>query len=120
LALSCFIALPLGFIAIAFVIKKSKKIFSSRQKDMANTNSKIEETFTGIQVVKLFNLENKQNKQFDVFNQNLKKTSRQSIFYGSVFMAIMSFVGNLGYAIVGLVCALLAFSSATVEQGVIE
>jgi ATP-binding cassette subfamily B protein len=107
---------PIGFFAVFIIIKISGKYFISQQRDLGAVNGKVEETFTGLEVVKLFNLEDIQQKQFYSFNNKLVNSNYKSMYYGSMFDVIMNFTAVFGHAVVVLACALLAIFSSTTEE----
>ena len=56
---------------MAIVLKKSQKYFFQRQENIGKLNGHIEEIYSGLNVVKVYNGVEDSNKQFDLFNKEL-------------------------------------------------
>ncbi|GMO16160.1 MAG: ABC transporter ATP-binding protein [Mycoplasmoidaceae bacterium] len=113
LALSCLVAIPIGFISMGLIVGFSKKYFTKRMTCLAKLNSNVEESYTGITIIELFNLKEHKRKDFSIDNQSLQTVDRKAAFFGSVHMNIFAFTATLGNIVVGLVTALLAIKDAT-------
>lgn len=98
----------IGFSFSLIFMTKSQKYFIQNQKNLGDLNAHIEETYTGHNVVQLFNAKNNTQKEFDKVNKKLYATGWKSQFISGVMMPIMNFVGNLGYVAVCVVGAVLA------------
>lgn len=101
--------LPLSFFIIKFVVNFSQKYFISQQSNIANINSSIEESFSGFNVVKAYNLEEKFIYKFEELNNKLKISTLKSQFFSSINMPILNFINNLAYAIITIFGAYLTF-----------
>lgn len=94
--------LPLTMILLGFVIKKSQKYFNRQQDYLGKINSKIEESFSGQNVIRANNGEKYEISEFEKINNKLYNTGWKSQFFSSIMMPIMMFVGNLGYVVVAI------------------
>lgn len=72
----------------------SSKYFKKQQKAIGQANGYIEEMIEGQKVVKVFCHEDAVKNEFDVLNQNLRRSATNANFYANVIMPIM---GNLTY-----------------------
>lgn len=107
MTLSLLAATVLGFIATAFVLKKSRPQAVKLQKAAGEVNAVIAESFSGHLVIKAFNCENDMTEYFESKNEKMLKSSRLSRFYSGIVYPIMSFSGNLSYVAVCITAAIL-------------
>lgn len=110
------IILPVSMLLIMLVVKKSQKYFKAQQKYLGEIDGQIEETFSGHQVVKAFNREQKELENFKKTNDILYESAWKSQFLSGLMMPVMNFVSNLGYVAVAIVGAMLA-ANGTIEIG---
>ena len=103
LTLSAISASFIGFALSIIIMKFSRKHFIAQQKALGELNGHIEETYTGHNIVKAYNAEEKSIETFNQTNNILYKSAWKSQFLGSLMMPIMSFIGNLGFVIVCII-----------------
>lgn len=108
LAILTALVLPVASMIIMFIVKKSQKHFVNQQKYLAEVDAEIEEMVSGHSVIKAFNAEDKTIKQFDHDNKMLFEAGFKSQFLSGLMHPIMNFVGNLNYALIAIVGAILA------------
>ena len=101
----------IGFFGMGFILKNSQKYFAARQKELGNLNAHIEEIYSGLNVVKVYNGKKESDKEFDVLNLKVKEANRKSQFLSGIMHPMMIFVGNLGYVVICVVGALLAMNN---------
>ncbi len=97
MALTTLCIIPLSFIFIMLVVKRSQKYFVQQQSYLGHLNGHIEEIYSGHNVMKAFNGEQEALDTFDEFNQSLFTSSWKSQFLSGLMMPIMNFISNLGY-----------------------
>ena len=107
------IIVPLSFLIIRIVVKKSQKYFKKQQDYLAYVNGLVEEDYSGHDVIRVFNRENKTIEEFDRFNKELYKSAWKSQFLSGLMFPIMNFFGNVGYVGVAILGGYLA------SQGII-
>lgn len=100
--------IPLSFVFIVLVVKRSQKYFSSQQEYLGHINGHIEEIYGGHSVVQAFNNEEEAYKTFEGLNNNLYGSAWKSQFLSSLMQPIMAFIGNLGYVAVCILGGYLA------------
>ena len=110
LALTAIISSLIGFMGMLFVLSKSQKYFVQRQEELGNLNGHIEEVYSGLNVVKVYNGRELADKKFDTYNDKVCKSSYKSQFLSGLMMPMMSFIGNFGYVMVCIVGALLTMN----------
>ena len=102
------IVIPLSLIMMMFVVKKSQKHFRAQQEFLGHTNGHIEEMYSGHNIMKAFNGEEKAIEEFDKLSDTLYNSAWKSQFLSGMMMPIMTFIGNLGYVIVAIMGGFLA------------
>ena len=110
------VILPVSMILIWFVIKHSQKYFRQQQEYLGHINGQVEEIYSGHNIVKAFNREERVIEDFNEANDILYKSAWKSQFFSGVMMPVMTFVGNLGYVAVAVVGGLLA-ANGTIMVG---
>ncbi len=103
LSLVTIAVLPISLILMGLVMKFSQKHFRSQQQTLGTLNGHIEEMYAGQNIVKVFNKEEDNLKDFDNINDSLEKSAFKSQFLSGLIMPIMSFVGNLGYIAIAII-----------------
>ena len=97
------IILPVSGIIVGMVAKKSQKYFKMQQDYLAHVNGQVEEIYSGLNVVKAFNSEEKVLKEFKDSNGKLYKSAWKSQFLSGLMHPIMNFISNIGYVGVAVV-----------------
>lgn len=118
LAITAILSSLFGFIFMFLVLSKSQKYFTERQVELGNLNGHIEEIYSGINVVKVYNGTEEADKKFDELNKKLYNANRKSQFLSGLMPSMMQFIGNFGYVAVCIVGALLTMNG-TITFGVI-
>ncbi len=95
--------LPISMFLILGIAGKSQKYFKAQQNYLASVNDKVEEMYSGHNVIKSFNAEDKFLDGFQKENENLYNAGWHSQFLSGLMHPIMNFVGNLGYVAVSIV-----------------
>ena len=108
MAISAIVSTILGFALMTFIISKSQKYFAEQQKELGLLNGHIEETYSGHNVVKVYNAEKEAKETFHEINTRLYNSAWKSQFMSGLMMPLMMFVGNFGYVVVSIVGAVLA------------
>lgn len=99
---------PASLIFIATIIKMSQKYFTAQQRVIGELNGKIEETYSGDVVVKSFNMQKAENKNFEKVNDELYTIGWKAQFLSSLMMPVVSVINNLGYVAICILGAKLA------------
>ena len=92
--------IPLTYILLSFIVKKTQKYFELNQKAIGNVNSFVEESVTNNDVIKSFNKEKYFNKKFAEESAELAKYGFKSSFYSSLAVPFNKAIGNLNYVII--------------------
>ena len=102
------IVIPLSLVMIMLVVRKSQKHFRAQQEYLGHTNGHIEEMYSGHNIMKAFNGEEKAIEEFDKLSDTLYNSAWKSQFLSGMMMPIMTFIGNLLYVIVAIMGGFLA------------
>ena len=101
----------IGFIFMVFILGKSQKYFEDRQRELGKLNSHIEEVYSGLNVVKVYNGKKQADEVFDKYNKSVYDANRKSQFLSGLMPPMMGFIGNFGYVAVCIVGALLTMDN---------
>ena len=119
MTLIALVILPVSMLLVSIVVKFSQKYFRAQQKNLGDINGQIEETFSGHNVVTVFNQQETTKEQFDNTNELLYESAWKSQFLSGLMQPLMNFVGNLGYVGVAVAGSLLAVAG-TITVGDIQ
>lgn len=108
----------IGFSAMGLIIRNSQKYFLKLQNTLGDLNGHIEETYSGHNVIGVFNAKDKVNQTFDTINTTLYRNAWKSQFYSGLMGPLMGFIGDLSYVAISVVGGVLAFNNV-IEFGTI-
>jgi subfamily B ATP-binding cassette protein MsbA len=106
LTLFAMVALPIGGAIIAVIGKKLRKQSMIGQIKMGELLSQVEETLSGLRIIKAFNAEKKMDKRFEKLNNSYYKvvnrlTQRRSLstplseFLGTIIVIVIMYYGGI-------------------------
>ncbi|AUG31222.1 ABC transporter ATP-binding protein [Microbacterium hominis] len=104
LAVIALVTIPLTVLVTVLVARRSQKLFVAQWKATGILNARVEETFSGHAVVKVFGHQRAVEQDFAVENEEVYRASFGAQFLSGVIMPAMMFIGNLvyvGIAVVG-------------------
>ena len=110
LAITAIVSSLIGFIGMTAILKKSQKYFIQRQAELGNLNGHIEEIYSGLNVVKVYNGKEEASQKFDELNNKVCQSNKKSQFLSGLMQPIMAFIGNFGYVAVCIVGAMLTMN----------
>ena len=111
MALTAIFASIIGFILMFLILGRSQKYFTARQTELGKLNGHIEEIYSSLNVVKVYNGEAKANEKFDELNKSVYEANLKSQFLSGLMQPIMNFIGNFGYVAVCIVGAILTMNN---------
>jgi len=106
------ILVPVSFIVISVVVKRSQKYYQYQLKYKGSVNTQIEETFGGQDIIRAFNQEEESFNQFKEDNDNWYVHEWKSQFYSSLMGPIMNFISNLSYVAIAVLGAIFVLEKA--------
>ena len=89
--------IPISLILMGLIVKNSQQYFKDNQDYLASVNGKVEEMYSGQNIIKVFNNEEYMLNNFKNENNKLYESAWKSNFISGLMHPIMNFVGNLGY-----------------------
>ena len=98
---------PLSLLVANFIANKTYSMFRLQSVTRGEQTALIDETISGIKLVRAFGHEAASMAQFDEINGRLEKASLRAIFFSSLTNPCTRFVNSTVYAGVGLTGALL-------------
>ncbi|WP_404473770.1 ABC transporter ATP-binding protein [Microbacterium aerolatum] len=104
LALVALVALPLMGVIFGVIGPRSQKAFGSQWRKVGRLNARVEESFSGHALVKVFGREQEALESFKAENEELYQASFKAQFLSGIIMPAMTFVGSLtfvGIAVLG-------------------
>ena len=110
MALTAILASLIGFIGMGAILGKSQKYFTARQVELGKLNGHIEEIYSGLNVVKVYNGRKEADKKFDELYEKVRESNQKSQFLSGIMMPLMAFIGNFGYVAVCIVGAILVMN----------
>lgn len=110
MALTAILASLIGFVLMFLILGKSQKYFVARQTELGKLNGHIEEIYSGLNVVKVYNGKKESDEKFDIYNKSVYEANKKSQFLSGLMPPIMNFIGNFGYVAVCIVGALLTMN----------
>ena len=108
----------IGFIFMFLILGRSQKYFVARQEELGKLNGHIEEVYSALNIVKVYNGQKSANSKFAELNKKVYNANRKSQFLSGLMQPMMQFIGNLGYVAVCIVGALLTMNNV-ISFGVI-
>lgn len=93
------------------IANKTSKLFKEQQAELGRLNSHIEETISGIQIVKAFNREDKVIAAFDDVNMKLCEVGLKAQIWSGFLMPLMNVINNLGMALIAIIGGILVIKS---------
>ena len=113
------VILPIAGILVTFIVKKSQKYFTRQQDYLGHVNGLVEEVYSGLNIVKVFNTEEKVTKDFEKANEELYHSGWKSQFLSGLMHPVMNFISNVGYVAVAVAGGYLAVNG-TITVGNIQ
>lgn len=108
LTVASLITVPMVFLLTKTIAGRTKALFKEQQATLGKLNGHIEETISGIHVVKAFNHEDKAIEEFDSVNNNLCEVGIKAQVWSGFIMPMMNVINNVGFAMVAGVGGALA------------
>lgn len=96
------IVLPLGIVALLLILKNARPQFRLQWAKTGEVSSIVEESFTGLDVVTAYGLEEEFEDIFDEANQGLYEAGYKGQFISQLAQPTMGFVANIGFVIVAV------------------
>lgn len=112
MTLAALILIPISFVLITLITKYSQSYFLKQLAFKGSLNAQIEETFTGHDIIRIFNQEDIEMKEFEYDNENWFKHEWKSQFFSSLNNPLMNFISNLAYVAIAVLGAIFVIQKA--------
>lgn len=100
LTLVVLITIPLLFLATRFFQRGVKATFNQVRNAVAALNNFVQEHIQGMQLVQLYNRQQKEYEKFEAINEEHKAANIRSIWYYSIFFPVVEVLSSLAIALV--------------------
>lgn len=108
LTLASLITVPLVVLLTRTITKKTGVLFKEQQDRLGRLNAYIEETVSGLEVIKAFNRERSVVQKFKQLNEELCEVGTKAQILSGFLMPIMNVINNIGFTAIALVGGVLA------------
>lgn len=108
LTLASLITVPLVYVLARTITKRTSVLFKNQQIQLGKLNGHIEETISGIAVVKAFNREQKSIEEFDEVNNRLYEIGLKAQIWSGFLMPLLGVINNIGFASIAIVGGIMA------------
>lgn len=118
LTLATLITVPLVYFLAKSITRRTGPLYKAQQAELGKLNGLMEETISGLQVVKAFNREERTIREFDEVNGRLYHVGLKAQISTGFLMPLLNVINNLGFVTVAVVGGMLALQGS-VTVGVI-
>jgi ABC-type multidrug transport system, ATPase and permease components len=108
LTLATMIIVPLVFILTKTIAARTTRLFVRQQNVLGTLNGQIEESISGLSVVKAFSHEREAIRDFSKVNRQLTDVGMKAQVWSGFLMPLMNVINNLGFTVVAAVGGFLA------------
>ena len=102
MTIASMITIPMVYFLTKFIAKKTKVLFTEQQKNLGKLNGYIEESISGINVVKAFNNEENVISEFKLQNNALRDVGVKAQIWSGFIMPLMNVINNFGFAVIAI------------------
>lgn len=97
LSLVSFVVVPISVLVVGRITSFAQKYFREQQNTLGVLNSKIEEDYAGLIIIKSNSYEGAATESFDTTNQKLAKAATRAQIFSSLSFPVTHVFTNLGY-----------------------
>lgn len=97
LSLVSFVVVPISVLVVGRITSFAQKYFREQQNTLGVLNSKIEEDYAGLIIIKSNSYEGAATESFDITNQKLAKAATRAQIFSSLSFPVTHVFTNLGY-----------------------
>jgi ATP-binding cassette subfamily B protein len=119
LALVALVSIPLMGVIFGVIGPKSQKAFGTQWRKVGRLNARVEESFSGHALVKVYGRRDDFQAKFEAENEELYRASFKAQFLSGIIWPGMSFVGNLTYVGIAVLGGLMV-ANGTMRLGSVQ
>jgi ATP-binding cassette subfamily B protein len=112
MTLATIILVPISFLIIILITRYSQSYFLKQLVYKGSLNAQIEETFTGHDIIRAFNQEEKAIVKFEQDNEEWYTQEWKSQFFSSLSGPAMNFISNFQYVLIAVLGAIFVLEKA--------
>lgn len=105
------VSVPVSFLLVMIIVKISQKHFRRQQNALGDINGIVEEIYSSHNVVKVFNGQEKAEREFEEINKVMASSALKGQFLSGMMMPVMNMVANISYVLVCLVGGMMAIKN---------
>lgn len=110
LAIVALVALPLMAVVFGIIGPKSQKAFNTQWRKVGRLNARVEESFSGHALVRVYGREKDSREKFQEENEELYQAAFKAQFLSGLMMPAMMFIGSLSYVGIAVLGGLMVAS----------
>lgn len=107
------------FVLTKSITKRTRKLFASQQKSLGSLNGQVEESISGLSVVKAFCREEEMEREFEERNETLCRVSIKAMICSGYLMPLMNVINNLLYVAISVLCGVLFVEGSIKDIGLV-
>ena len=110
LALLASLIIPISLLITRFIVGKSQNLFVKQQEALGKLNGRVQEIYTGFNIIKLYGKQEDAIKDLMEANEELKETGFKAQFISGIMSPLVSLITYLGIAAVGVTGAIISIA----------
>lgn len=114
-----FLSVWLIFLLTRTITKHTRKLFASQQQILGKLNGQVEESISGLNMVKAFGREREMIRQFEESNDQLCQVATKAQIWSGFLMPLTNVINNLNFVIVAVISGILA-AAGRINVGLIS
>ena len=99
---------------------RASRFFVAQQRSIGKVEGAIEESITGLKVIKVFTHEDDSLKDFEVVNDELYKNATIANIHGNIMMPINGNIGNFIYVFIAIIGCILYITPGAVNLSIVD
>ena len=107
MTLTAFVTVPFSFSVLFFVVRVSQKYFRAQQRELGALNGQAEEFYSGLELLRAYNAQERAVKTFEEQNERLKRAMFRANTLSGLSHPLTTFVSKLGYVAICVVGGIL-------------
>lgn len=102
------ISVPVSFLLVLLIVRISQRHFRRQQNALGDINGIVEEIYSSHNVVKVFNGQEKAEREFEDINKIMASSALKGQFLSGMMMPVMNTVANISYVVVCIIGGMMA------------
>ncbi|MDR0905001.1 MAG: ABC transporter ATP-binding protein/permease [Oscillospiraceae bacterium] len=107
------------FILTRVITVRTRKLYKQQQSLLGKLNGQIEESISGLSLVKAYSRESAMIREFEDYNEQYRHAATQAAIVSGYLMPLTTVINNLSYLTIAVVSGIMA-ARGTIDLGVIS